>query len=164
MKNFSIDPKLDLILEKHTDVKPELVWKAWTDPKILMQWFCPRPWKVVECEMDLTPGGKFSTTMQSPEGDKYPNTGCFLEIESGRQLVWTSALQTGYRPSPESKDPTGFPMTAAVQIEPDGKGGTKYTAIAIHRDEASRRQHEQMGFQEGWGVAFDQMVEVARKL
>lgn len=164
MKKFNIDPKLDLVLEKHTDVAPEKVWKAWTEPKILMQWFCPRPWKTVECEMDLTPGGQFYSVMQSPEGQKFPNMGCFLEIEQGKKLVWTTSLLSGFRPAKASTNPLEFPMTAVVQIESDGKGGTKYTAIAIHRDEESRKAHEQMGFHQGWGTAFDQLVEVARKL
>jgi hypothetical protein len=50
-----------------------------------------------------------------------------------------------------------------VTLEPRGKG-TKYTAIAIHRDEATRKQHEAMGFHEGWGQTLDQLVALAKKL
>lgn len=56
-------PTLDLTLEKIADVKPEQVWRAWTEPKLLMPWFCPVPWKVIECEIDLRPGGIFKTVM-----------------------------------------------------------------------------------------------------
>ena len=42
-------------------------------------------------------------------------------------------------------------------MEPHGKG-TKYTAIAMHKDTASRTKHEEMGFHEGWGAALDQLV------
>lgn len=48
-------------------------------------------------------------------------------------------------------------MTGALLLEPHG-GGTKYTAIALHRNEASREKHEAMGFHEGWGKALDQLV------
>ena len=44
-----------------------------------------------------------------------------------------------------------------LSLEPHGLG-TKYTALAMHRDEAGRKQHEQMGFHDGWGTALDQLV------
>ena len=41
------------------DLPPDAIWRAWTTPALLMQWFCPRPWSVVECDIDLRPGGVF---------------------------------------------------------------------------------------------------------
>ena len=64
MTAYKIDPKLDLILEREIDVPPELVWRAWTEPQHLMKWFTPAPWKTVECEIDLRPGGIFRTVMR----------------------------------------------------------------------------------------------------
>ena len=60
------NPKLDLTFERIVDVPKELVWRAWTEPALLKQWFCPLPWKTIDAEMDLRPGGMFRTTMQSP--------------------------------------------------------------------------------------------------
>jgi uncharacterized protein YndB with AHSA1/START domain len=149
----AIDPKLDLVLERHADVSPDQVWKAWTTPEHLVKWFAPRPWTITECELDLRPGGHLRFVMRSPEGQLYPNLCCYLEVVPNQRLVWTDALLPGYRPSPEPF------FSAVVLMESDGKGGTNYTAIAIHRDEASRKKHEAMGFHEGWGQVFDQMVE-----
>lgn len=148
-----IDPALDLVLERHARVAPEFVWKAWTRPEHLVKWFTPRPWTTVECEIDLRPGGLFRTVMRSPEGKLFPGVGCYLEVETNRRLVWTDALLPGYRPSASPF------FTAYVLLEPDGAGGTNYTAIAMHRDEAGRRQHEEMGFHEGWGTVWNQLVE-----
>lgn len=67
--SVKINPALDLILDRTIDVPVELVWKAWTEPEHLMPWFCPVPWKTIECEIDLRPGGRFMTVMQSPEGE-----------------------------------------------------------------------------------------------
>ena len=75
MTNFNINPELDLYFERIVDVPPALVWKAWTVPEHMLPWFCPLPWKTVECEVDLRPGGKFYTVMQSPEGQKIPQYG-----------------------------------------------------------------------------------------
>lgn len=152
-----IDPKLDLVLERRAPVSPELVWKAWTKPEHLRQWFAPRPWTITECELDLRPGGHIKFVMRSPEGQLFPNVGCYLEVVPNQRLVWTDALLPGYRPSAEPF------FTAAVLLEPDGKGGTNYTAIALHRDEESRKKHEGMGFHEGWGQVYDQMVEFIKQ-
>ena len=152
MKN-KIDPKLDLVLERHADVAPALVWKAWTKPEHLAKWFAPKPWTTAECEIDLRPGGQLKFVMRSPDGQLYPNIGCYLEVVPNERRVWTDALLPGYRPSPEPF------FTAAVLLEPDGKGGTNYTAIAMHRDEDGRKKHEAMGFHEGWGQVYTQMIE-----
>ena len=86
-----------LRLERVVDVPRELVWAAWTKPEHIKKWFTPAPWKTVDCEIDLRPGGKFSTVMESPEGQRMPNTGCYLEIVENEKLVFTGALAPGYR-------------------------------------------------------------------
>jgi uncharacterized protein YndB with AHSA1/START domain len=77
---FKPDPKLDLVLERTLDVPRELVWTAWTTPSHIPHWFVPKPWTIIDCEIDLRPGGIFRTVMRSPEGQEFPNVGCFLEI------------------------------------------------------------------------------------
>ena len=151
------DPKLDLVLARVIDVPPELVWAAWTRPEHLSRWFTPAPWSVADCEIDLRPGGLFRTVMRSPAGQDFPNVGCYLEIVPNRRLVWTDLLLPGYRPAEQGL------LTAIVTLEPQGDG-TRYTAIAMHRDEAGRKQHEAMGFREGWGKALDQLVAYARTM
>jgi uncharacterized protein YndB with AHSA1/START domain len=160
--NDTFDPSLDLVLIRHTDVPIELVWKALTTPELLMQWFCPRPWKISECRMDLRPGGEFYTVMESPEGEQFPGSACNLEVVENRRWVWTSALLPGYRPNEKHGGDSGtdmFNFTAVIELEPNGTG-TTYKATAIHAKEAARKQHEEMGFEGGWGTAFGQMVEL----
>ncbi len=151
------EPKLDLVLERVVDVPPHLVWAAWTQPEHLMKWFCPAPWTVSECQIDLRPGGIFRTVMRSPEGEEHPNVGCYLEVVPNTRLMWTDALLPGYRPA---ENPF---MTGIVLLEPAGSG-TRYTAIAVHKDEAVRKQHETMGFYEGWGKALDQLVAHVKQM
>ena len=78
-----------------------------------------------------------------------------------RKLVWTVALQPGYRPSNPTFDIPAF--TAIITLEPHGKG-TKYVALAKHKDEESRNAHDRMGFSEGWGKALDQLVAHAEAM
>jgi uncharacterized protein YndB with AHSA1/START domain len=151
------DPKLDLVLERVIDVPRELVWAAWTQPKHLYKWFVPLPWTLADCEIDLRPGGIFRFVMRSPEGQEFPHIGCFLEVTPNERLVWTDALLPGYRPSEKPF------FTGVIALEPRGKG-TRYLATAIHRDEAGRKQHEEMGFHQGWGMALDQLVAHAKTM
>jgi uncharacterized protein YndB with AHSA1/START domain len=153
------DPKCDLLLERVVDVPRELVWAAWTTPEHIKKWFTPAPWKTVDCEIDLRPGGIFRTVMQSPEGQDYPNAGCYLEIVENEKLVFTDILGPGYRPTNHPADAVNF--TAIITLEPAGKG-TKYSALAMHRNPESRKRHEEMGFHEGWGKALDQLVALVK--
>lgn len=165
---FEIKPELDLVLERVIDVPAARVWQAWTQPELLMQWFTPAPWQTVECEIDLRPGGLFRTVMRSPEGqDMDGGDACYLEVVENQKLVWTTALQPGFRPAAlpvaageDSCEDIVF--TAMILLEPHG-AGTKYTAIALHRDQAGCSKHAQIGFHEGWGAALDQLVELVRR-
>jgi uncharacterized protein YndB with AHSA1/START domain len=145
------DPKLDLKLEREIDVPVDLVWKAWTTPEHLHHWFVPKPWSLASCEIDLRPGGAFNFVMRSPEGKDFPNFGCYLEVVANQRLVFTDTLLAGFRPAPKPF------FTAALLLAPSGTG-TRYTALAIHGDEAGRKRHEEMGFHHGWGLVLDQLV------
>jgi uncharacterized protein YndB with AHSA1/START domain len=160
--NFPIDPKCDLVLERVIDVPREFVWRAWTEPDLMKQWFVPKPWATENVELDPRPGGKFHLVMRSPEGQIIDNdAGCVLEVIQNEKLVWTSGLGPGFRPQDV---PEGVPVfTAIIQLE-DHDGGTKYTATAIHRDEAGAKAHADMGFHQGWGAALDQLVALAKTL
>jgi uncharacterized protein YndB with AHSA1/START domain len=89
--------------------------------------------------------------MRSPEGQDFPNFGCVLEVVPNERLVFTDTLLAGYRPSPNPF------FTAVLQLARNGSG-TRYTAIAIHGEEAARKKHEDMGFYDGWGTVVDQLV------
>ena len=157
MTHHDIDPNLDLVLEREIDVPPALVWKAWTEPEHLKQWFTPKPYETTQAEIDLKPGGIFRVVMRSPEGeDMDQGAGCYLEVVENERLTWTGALGPGFRPTGSD-----FPFTAVILMEPSGKG-TKYTAIAKHGDAELKKRHEEMGFHEGWGAAVDQLVELAK--
>ena len=155
MTAYIPDPELDLVLERTLPVAPDRVWAAWTDPALLVQWFTPAPWKTVSADLDVRPGGRCVTTMESPEGEQYPNVGCYLQVEPGSLLVFTSAMVEGFRPVVAGD---GMPFTGRVEIAPTADGGTHYRAIAMHADKAGVEQHVEMGFHEGWGAATDQLV------
>lgn len=158
--------KLDLIFERKIDAPVELVWKAYTDAKHLRRWFAPRPYEITECELDLKPGGIFRIRMVGPDGfdTGHGLPGCVLEVIDGEKLAWTSALGPGYRPNEAGEGCDSFPMTAVVTFEDAGNGKTSYRAVALHRNEADRKTHEEMGFHDGWGTVAGQLEEFAQSL
>jgi uncharacterized protein YndB with AHSA1/START domain len=155
-----VDPELDLVLDRVVPTKRADIWRAWTEPELICQWFCPAPWKVIDASVELRPGGRFYTVMQSPEGEQFPGDGCFLEVVHGERLTWTNALLPGFRPAPPPVDQPStvdFAFTGVLTFT-DVPGGTRYHAVAKHRSRAERDVHEQMGFDAGWNAALDQLV------
>lgn len=155
---MTFDPKLDLRLERIIDVPPKKVFECWTRPEHLLHWFVPKPWSLASADVEAKPGGKFNFVMKSPEGQEMPNQGCLLEVVPDRRLVWTNSLLAGYRPAtPE----WGF--TGVLTFEPSGNG-TRYVAVAQHANAETREKHAAMGFEQGWGIALDQLVEHAKTM
>ena len=148
----------DLVLERVLDASPEKVFRAYTDPAILSQWFAPKPWRITDAIVEPRPGGRFQFTMHGPDGEAFPNTGVFLEVIPNRRLITTDAFTPEWKPS-------GQPfMAARIEMEPTGDGKTRYTATASHWSEAAMKQHEQMGFHEGWGTVADQLNALLKSL
>ncbi len=150
--------KLDLEISRFLAAPRARVWQAWTDPAILRQWWCPRPWTTEVRAFDLWPGGDFHTFMSGPDGGTSDNPGCVLEIVPGERLVFTSMLTGGWRPATP-----WLGMTAIFTFADEGNG-TRYVARCLHKDMADSRKHEEMGFFEGWGTCVTQLEEIAKTL
>lgn len=159
---MSFNPHLDLEFNRDVPISVAQIWEGWTNPDILMKWFCPRPWRVVECEIDLRPGGVFRNIMQSPEGINMPeNLGTYLLVEPLKQLVWTNVLLPGFRPNLKNEnEQQDFQFVVDLKFKDHPNGGANYHAHVMHKDEMSRQLHEEMGFEKGWGIALDQLVEL----
>jgi uncharacterized protein YndB with AHSA1/START domain len=159
-KHFTINPKLDFVLERFIDAPKHLVWEALTKPEHLKEWYMPKPWGVVSaCELDVRPGGIFSIDIATADGQQIPNLGCFLEVIPMERLVWTSMLFPGYRPAVFDD----IPITAIITMEAVGTG-TRYVFTALHRDEADFEKNKALGWQQGTEIALDQFVAHVKSL
>ncbi len=147
----------ELVLIRLIDAPPEKVFRAWTDPALLKQWFCPKPWSVASAELDVRPGGTSVIVMRSPEGQEFPNSGVYLEVVKNERLVFTDAYTKAWEPSEKPF------MTGIITFENEG-GKTKYTARVLHWSVADRKTHEEMGFHEGWSKATDQLAALVAGL
>ncbi|HSI01272.1 MAG TPA: SRPBCC family protein [Reyranella sp.] len=148
----------ELVLTRVIDVPREKLWRCWTEPKLMVQWFTPAPWKTIHAETDVRPGGSSYVVMQGPDGQEMPNRGVYLEVIPNEKLVFTDAYTSAWQPS----DRPFF--TGVLTFEDVGDGKTRYTARALHWTRENCEAHVKMGFHEGWGVAADQMTALAKTL
>ncbi|WIY53965.1 SRPBCC family protein [Devosia sp. YIM 151766] len=155
--NMPIDANRDLVLTRLIDAAPEAVYRCWTDPALLRQWFAPKPWTTPRADLDVRPGGASNVVMADENGTEYPSPGQYLELVPNRKLVFTDAFTGDWMPSEKPF------FTCVLTFEPEN-GKTRYTAIARHWNAQDREAHEKMGFHEGWGLCAAQMEEVAKRL
>lgn len=154
---MNLDPETDLVLTRVVNAPRALVWECWTRPEHLPHWFVPRPHRVVDCRLDLRVGGACNTTFEV-EGQRMENNGVYLEVIEGEKLVFTDTYTEGWKPAPEPF------MTAILTFEDAGEGRTAYRAVARHRSPEAAKQHEEMGFHNGWGAVVTQLEEYAGEL
>ena len=131
-----------------------VLFRCWTEPELIKQWFTPRPWTTPVVEMDVRPGGSSHMIFRGPEGQEFPNDGIFLEVVPNERLVFTDAYTSAWVPSAKPF------MTGIITFADEGSK-TRYTAVVRHWTEEDKKRHEEMGFEEGWGKATDQLEALA---
>ncbi|KRB50768.1 polyketide cyclase [Rhizobium sp. Root708] len=151
---MTVDDEHELVLVREFDAPREKIFKAWTDPVLMKEWFVPRPWSIAEAKLDVRPGGSNLIVMRSPDGQEFPNRGVYLEIVENEKIVFTDAFTSAWVPSQKPF------FVAIILLEDLGNGRTKYTAKARHWTAADKEEHEKMGFHEGWGKCADQLAEL----
>lgn len=146
----------DLFLSRVIDAPCEVVYRAWTEPALLEQWFVPRPWTVEVVKSDVRPGGESLFVMRGPEGQEFPNPGIYLEVVPNKKLVFTDAFTSAWQPSDKPF------MVAEVTFTDEG-GKTRYEAHVRHWSVEDREAHEKMGFHEGWAQVTEQLAGLVEK-
>lgn len=147
----------ELVLTRLIDAPREKLFRAWTDPELLRQWFAPLPYTTPVAELDVRPGGSSLIVMRSPDGTDMPLRGVYLEVVENERIVCTDAYTKPWEPSDKPF------MTIIVTFENEG-GKTRYTARARHWTVADRETHEKMGFHQGWGRCADQLTALVAKI
>jgi uncharacterized protein YndB with AHSA1/START domain len=79
----------EIVITRVFDAPRELIWKAWTDPKQIVQWWGPRGFTTTIDEMDVRPGGAWRLTMHGPDGTDYPNQNVFIEVVKPERIVYS---------------------------------------------------------------------------
>ena len=146
-----------LTLTRLIDAPREKLYRAWTDPVLLKQWFAPFPFTTPFAEIDVRPGGANTIVMRDADGNNYPNKGVYLEVIPNEKLVFTDAYTEAWVPSAK-------PFMTEVLTFADEDGKTRYTVTIYHWTAEDRDAHEKMGFHQGWGQCTDQLAALVATL
>jgi len=131
------------------EASPEVVYRAWTDPKVMEKWFAPREMSTPIAEVDLRVGGKYRVGMKSPDGELYVATGVYQEIVSNEKLVFTWRWEN---------DPSSPETLVTVEFK---KSGGDTELVFTHENfatEALAKDH-----QEGWEGALSKLSKIITK-
>jgi len=146
---------LDLTVDRYIDAPPAAVWHAMTDR--ITEWWCPKPWTSTIQELEWKPGGAFHLIMRGPNGEadcqgEHSVGGVLLEFEPERRFTFTDAFSAGWQPQKPF-------IVGVFEILPEGNG-TRYRATARHWTAEAMEEHREMGFDQGWGAAADQLAGI----
>ncbi len=139
-----------LVIERIFDAPRERVFKAWTDPEQMMQWFCCKDFKVVLAEVDLRVDGKWRSSMESSEGNIYTEVGVFHEIAKPERIVTTWAWEAI---GGEEKHEIGYETVVTVNFEVYETDKTKM----LFRQEFFETVESRDSHNQGWSEAFDNL-------
>jgi len=148
----------ELTLTRELAASRHDLFRCWTEPDLMKQWFCPLPWKLAEVKLDVRAGGANEFLMRGPNGEEHADAGVYLELVRDEKIVFTDAFTKAWEPSGKAF------MVGTVTFRDAPGGGTLYTATVAHWNAEDRDAHEKMGFHEGWGKATDQLEALAKTL
>lgn len=147
--NIMANEERELVLTRVFDAPRELVFKLWTDPKHVAQWWGPHGFTNLVCELDLRPGGAILIHMRGPDGIVYPMTGVYEEVVRPERLVFTSA----------ALDLDGNPMfevlTTVTFAEESGKTKQILRARVIRR--TAQAAPYLAGMEAGWTQSLERL-------
>jgi uncharacterized protein YndB with AHSA1/START domain len=133
------------------DAPREDVFRAWTDAKVLKEWFGPRNFTNSVCEVDAQVGGALKIVMRGPDGTEYPMRGVFRVVVAPERLVFSNV--------PVDAQDRAMMLGVTTVIFEEVRGGTKLTmrtvAIGVHPMAARMLE----GMEAGWGQTLDKLVE-----
>jgi len=159
-----------IVIERVFDAPSNAVWRAWTDPEVIKQWWGPEEFTAPEIKVDLKVGGKYIFTMHGPKGSEWDrdmySAGTYLEIVPDKKLVVTDYFsdENGrmMEPADYGMDPD-FPKESVVTVlfEETQTGRTKLSII--YPETARKEQMDAMlksGMEEGWNSSLDKLARV----
>jgi uncharacterized protein YndB with AHSA1/START domain len=150
-----------MVVTRVFDAPRELVWKAWTDPKYLMQWWGPKGFSCPVCKVDFQVGGKFLICMRTPDGQDFWNGGEYHEIVLYEKIVYSMyfADSEGNKVGAEEYGIEHEAIEDARDValfEDLGNGQTKLTLIGNETMESAKES----GQLEGWNEILEKFAAV----
>ena len=150
-----MNPDLDLTLQRVIRAPRAAVWRAWTDPSQLEQWWVPAPAVARVDRLEARPAARFVTRISDDGVEFVP---AHRRVVPGRRRPRAARVhQRGRQPVAARRSPDPIAMVAEI-ILGDHPDGTDYRVVVRHGDPAARARHEELGFFDGWGAVTEQLA------
>jgi uncharacterized protein YndB with AHSA1/START domain len=154
-----------MVITRVFDAPRELVWRAWTDPQYVMQWWGPKGFTSPVCKIDFRVGGKFLCCMRTPDGQDFWNVGEYHEIVPLEKIVSSMYFSDaeGNKVEPEHYGIEHEAIEGAYDVttfEDFGDGQTKLTFTGNEPMEDAINS----GQLEGWKQILDKVAAVIAEL
>ena len=154
-----------MVVTRIFDAPRELVWKAWTDPKYVMQWWGPKGFTSPVCQMDFRVGGKYLICTRTPDGQEFWHGGEYHEIVPLEKIISSMYFSDskGNKIDPAQLGIEHEAIEGAhdvILFEDFGNGQTKLTFIGNEPMESAKNS----GQLEGMNQVLDKVAEVVTKL
>lgn len=165
MENNAVSETERMTVTRIFEAPRELVWKAWTDPKYVMQWWGPKDFTAPHCKIDFRVGGKFLCCMRTPDGQELWNGGEYHQIIPFEKIVYSMYFSD---PEGNKVDSSAYGIEHeaienaydVVTFEDLGNGRTRLTLIGNETMESAKDS----GQLEGWNQILDKIAAVVAGL
>lgn len=155
--------KQELVITRTFDTPRKLVWKAWTEPEHLMEWWGPKGFTAPVIKIDFRVGGKYLWCMRSPEGEDYWSTGIYREIVEQEKIVNTNSFldaQGNVVPASQYGMSGDWPLELLVtvifeEIDSETRLTLRHEGIPAGENRDSAKA--------GWNESFDKLAEYLEK-
>ena len=152
--DYVIEPgKQEIIITRVFDAPRELVFKAYTDPKLLPQWFGPREYTTIVDKMEARPGGLWRFVQRNPDGDEFAFHGVHHDIVAPERIVATF----------EFEGVPGHVLLQTLTLEPQGQK-TRVVGQLLFQSVADRDGMVASGMQRGSDDSMDRIAEILENL
>ena len=158
----------EFVITRLFNAPKELVFKVWTDPEHIKNWWPVKPFIASRIEIDVREGGEYSYTMRSAEGQEFPPyQGKFIEIVENEKIVYSIdafkqaeiwKMRIGQKVGPEV-DFSTLQSFVTVLFEDDGDKSTRLTFTQRFFNNDVRDAIAEMGAMEGWTVILQTLAE-----
>jgi uncharacterized protein YndB with AHSA1/START domain len=152
--DYVIEPgKQEIVITRVFDAPRELVFKAYTDPKLLPQWFGPREYTTIVDKMEARPGGLWRFVQRNQDGEEFAFHGVHHDVVAPERIVATF----------EYEGVPGHVLLQTVTLEPQGQK-TRLVEQLLFQSVADRDGMVASGMQRGSDDSMDRMAEILENL
>jgi uncharacterized protein YndB with AHSA1/START domain len=144
-----------LIVTRSFDAPVEKVWRAWTESRLLDDWWAPKPWKTETKSMQLKEGGQWLYSMVGPAGERHWSKVDFKTVVPQKKLASVCVFcdENGNTAAGT------FPMYWLVEFRSQD-AGTAITVELTFDNEADLEKIVAMGFKEGFTMGLGNLEEL----